>query len=37
MSYFTATARGEFNGVAKNVSLWNFNMPLQKLKSTKII
>lgn len=24
MSYFTATARGEFNGVAKKVFLWNY-------------
>lgn len=24
MSYFTATARGEFNGVTKKVFLWNY-------------
>ena len=26
MSYFFATARGEFNGVAKNFSLWNYDV-----------
>lgn len=24
MSYFTATARGEFNGVAKKIFRWNY-------------